>query len=43
MTREQIRDYLEFYRDLGFESIYTRPAFGTAAAVAEDRTSIFAM
>ncbi len=26
MTREQIRDYLEFYRDLGIESIYKRPA-----------------
>ena len=24
MTREQIRSYLEFYRDLGFESIYLR-------------------
>jgi uracil-DNA glycosylase len=26
MTREQVRHYLEFYRDLGIESIYTRPA-----------------
>lgn len=26
MTIEQIRDYLEFYRDLGIESIYKRPA-----------------
>ncbi len=25
MTTEQIRQYLEFYRDLGFDSIYTRP------------------
>jgi uracil-DNA glycosylase len=24
MTREQIRNYLEFYRDLGIQSIYTR-------------------
>ena len=31
MTREQIRSYLEFYRDLGFDSIY-RP-LTTAAAV----------
>ena len=36
MTREQIRDYLEFYRDLGFESIYTRPAaVGAAGSAAE--------
>jgi len=33
MTSEQIREYLEFYRDLGFESIYTRCS-STAAAVA---------
>jgi uracil-DNA glycosylase len=26
MTREQVRDYLEFYRDLGIQSIYSRPA-----------------
>lgn len=26
MTREQIRGYLEFYRDLGFDSIYLREA-----------------
>jgi uracil-DNA glycosylase len=26
MTREQVRHYLEFYRDLGIESIYSRPA-----------------
>ncbi len=26
MTREQIRNYLEFYRDLGIQSIYSRPA-----------------
>jgi uracil-DNA glycosylase len=26
MTREQVRDYLEFYRDLGIRSIYSRPA-----------------
>ena len=25
MTREQVREYLEFYRDLGIESIYSRP------------------
>jgi uracil-DNA glycosylase len=25
MTREQVRDYLEFYRDLGIQSIYSRP------------------
>lgn len=29
MTREQIRAYLEFYRDLGFDSIYRRNAFAT--------------
>jgi uracil-DNA glycosylase len=26
MTREQVRDYLEFYRDLGIQSIYSHPA-----------------
>jgi uracil-DNA glycosylase len=26
MTREQVRHYLEFYRDLGIESVYSRPA-----------------
>lgn len=26
MTREQVRSYLEYYRDLGIESIYTHPA-----------------
>ncbi|MFL6350716.1 MAG: uracil-DNA glycosylase family protein [Bryobacteraceae bacterium] len=25
MTRQQVRDYLEFYRDLGVQSIYSRP------------------
>ncbi len=35
MTREQIRDYLEFYRDLGFEAIYTRPGSAAVSAVAE--------
>ena len=30
MTREQIRSYLELYRDLGVESIYKR---GVATAV----------
>jgi uracil-DNA glycosylase len=33
MTREQIRSYLEFYRDLGIDSIYKRlPLAGTALA-----------
>ena len=26
MTREQVREYLEFYRDLGIQSIYSHPA-----------------
>lgn len=26
MTREQVRNYLEFYRDLGIQSVYSRPA-----------------
>lgn len=26
MTREQVRGYLEFYRDLGVQSIYSRPS-----------------
>lgn len=34
MTREQIRDYLEFYRDLGFESVYRRANSGATAGVA---------
>ncbi len=25
LTREQIRDYLEYYRDLGIEDVYSRP------------------
>lgn len=29
MTPEQIRGYLEYYRDLGFESVYTRPQVAT--------------
>ncbi len=33
MTRDQIRGYLEFYRDLGFESVYTRSSSSGAAAV----------
>jgi uracil-DNA glycosylase family 4 len=36
MTREQIRDYLEFYRDLGFESVYKRPPSAASVAVAEE-------
>jgi uracil-DNA glycosylase family 4 len=32
MTREQVRDYLEFYRDLGIQSIYSRPAQSEAKA-----------
>jgi DNA polymerase len=26
MTRDQIREYLEFYRDLGIDSVYVRPS-----------------
>jgi uracil-DNA glycosylase family 4 len=32
MTRDQIRSYLEFYRDLGFESIYKRASAEPAIA-----------
>lgn len=32
MTREQIRNYLEFYRDLGVDSIYTRPRMNSSPA-----------
>jgi uracil-DNA glycosylase family 4 len=32
MTREQVRDYLEFYRDLGIQSIYSRPPQAEAEA-----------
>lgn len=35
MTPEQIRSYLELYRDLGFDSIYTRPAVPAATTSAE--------
>jgi len=38
MTKEQIRDYLDFYRDLGFDTIYTplpRPKLSRAAQPAE--------
>ncbi len=31
MTAEQIRQYLEFYRDLGFDSVYTGVSTGAAA------------
>ena len=33
MTREQIRSYLELYRDLGVDSVYTRVAAAPAAKV----------
>ena len=33
MMREQVRDYLEFYRDLGLESIYKRPALHLPIAI----------
>jgi uracil-DNA glycosylase len=35
MTQDQLRSYLEYYRDLGFDSIY-RPAGVVAAAVAAE-------
>ncbi len=31
MTREQIRNYLEFYRDLGIDSVYLRPPVTVAS------------
>lgn len=39
MTREQIRDYLEFYRDLGFESLYKRTTQVVEATEAEPAIS----
>lgn len=42
MTREQIREYLEFYRDLGFESVYTRTSSATAIADPDSETSVAA-
>lgn len=33
MTSEQIRQYLAFYHDLGFKTLYRRPAVAPAAAV----------
>lgn len=35
MTREQIRGYLEFYRDLGFDSVYLRASLQLAKPVSE--------
>ena len=34
MTKQQIRNYLEFYRDLGFDSVYRRESVSTAPALA---------
>ena len=33
MNREQVRDYLQYYRDLGFESVYRRPVPKLSAPV----------
>ncbi len=33
MTQEQIRQYLEFYRDLGIDSIYIRPPIATSQPI----------
>ncbi|MGI8961276.1 MAG: uracil-DNA glycosylase [Bryobacteraceae bacterium] len=41
MTREQVRDYLEFYRDLGIESVYSRPH--SAAAEAPQTASVLVL
>lgn len=38
MTREQIRSYLEFYRDLGIDSVYLRAAAPSATSPAAERS-----
>ena len=35
MTRDQIRQYLEFYRDLGFKAIYGRESVGATESMVE--------
>lgn len=40
MTPEQVRDYLEFYRDLGFESIYRRTAAAPVAVKREETVPV---
>jgi DNA polymerase len=40
MTREQIRSYLELYRDLGIDSIYRRGAVLTTTAVPSSREEV---
>lgn len=40
MTREQIRSHLEFYRDLGVNSIYKRGAVSSSAPLVEDAIAL---
>jgi uracil-DNA glycosylase len=43
MTREQVRNYLEYYRDLGIQSIYKRPRVpepGVLPALASDHDTL---